>query len=97
MAFKKELTLRKAPVADDHQGDIFNFLNQISDRQILHILKDENSGIVGVALAQIKPARAANLLHQMGEGKRREVLVSMGQLENVSIQSFKEVAKKTLP
>jgi flagellar motor switch protein FliG len=94
LAFKKELTLRKAPVADDHQGDIFNFLNQISDRQILHILKDENSGIVGVALAQIKPARAANLLHQMGEGKRREVLVSMGQLENVSIQSFKEVAKK---
>ena len=80
-------------LASDREGDIFNFLNQLSIRQLRHVLKGESTGIQGLALAQIPSEKAAQILQAMDGAERTGILVSMGQIENVSVQSYKDVAK----
>lgn len=80
-------------LASDREGDIFNFLNQLSIRQLRHVLKGESTGIQGLALAQIPSQKAAQILQAMDGAERTGILVSMGQIENVSVQSYKDVAK----
>lgn len=92
--FRKDMeALLGSHAHDDKTGDIFNFLNQLSSRQLRHVLKGESTGIQGLALAQLPPEKAAEILQTMEEPERTGVLVSMGQIENVSVQSYKDVAK----
>lgn len=92
--FRKDLEAMLGESAgDDKAGDIFNFLNQLSIRQLRHVLKGESTGIQGLALAQLPSIKAAEILQTMEEPERTGVLVSMGQIENVSVQSYKDVAK----
>lgn len=92
--FRKDLEAMLGGQAHDSKsGDIFNFLNQLSIRQLKHVLKGESTGIQGLALAQLPPVKAAEILQTMNEPERTGVLVSMGQIENVSVQSYKDVAR----
>jgi flagellar motor switch protein FliG/transposase len=93
--FRKDLlnTLSKRE-SEGREGDIFNFLNTLSIRQIKHIIKEEPPGIQGIVLAQLTPEVAGTILQKMDSAQRSEALVSMGQIHNVSIQTYKEVAAR---
>ena len=91
LAFKKETNLLNSSPSD-RDGDIFNFLTQMNFAQLAHLLKDESAGIRGLALAQVPSDKAAELLQRMDDADRADTLVSMGQIQNVSIDSYKQVA-----
>ena len=87
-------TMRTKPGDGSEISDIFGFLHQLSTPQLLHILKDEPVGIVGLALAQIPGERAGLILQQMDPDFRTQVLVAMGQIDSIPVQAYKEVATR---
>jgi len=92
--FLKDLRNRLGDMdGDSRQGDIFNFLRTLSLYQLSHILNDQPPGIQGVALAQVDPQMAARILQKMPGDLRSETLISMGKIQTVSIQSYKEIAR----
>lgn len=75
---------------DDH--DMFNFMKQLSDDQLLHLFKDESDKMIAIALAQIEGDRSANILERFEENRRTSILVKMGNIDELSIDAYKEVA-----
>jgi len=93
-SFYKDLRTLRARSSDGTISDIFGFLHQLSTPQLLHILKDEPVGIVGLGLAQIPGERAGLILQQMDPDFRSQVLVAMGQIDTIPVQAYKEVANR---
>jgi len=93
-SFHKDLRNLRTRTSDGTIADIFGFLHQLSTPQLLHILKGEPVGIVGLALAQIPGERAGLILQQMEPEFRAQVLVAMGQIDTIPIQAYKEVANR---
>lgn len=93
-AFHKDLRTLRTRAGDGTIADIFGFLHQLSTPQLMHILKNEPVGIVGLALAQIPGERAGLILQQMDPDFRSEVLVAMGQIDTIPVQAYKEVANR---
>ena len=75
-------------------SDIFNFLKQLTNQQLLHVLKDEQDGIVGLALAQLHPKQATQILQTFEGEKRAKILVSIGNINNIPVALYKEVADR---
>jgi len=92
--FHKDLRTLRSRSSEGTISDIFGFLHQLSTPQLLHILKDEPVGIVGLALAQIPGERAGLILQQMDPDFRAQVLVGMGQIDTIPVQAYKEVANR---
>lgn len=75
-------------------GDIFGFMKQLSPQQLQHILKEEEPGIIGLALAQIPGDQASVILQSMDNVLRSQVLVAMGQIDLIPVQAYKDVANR---
>jgi hypothetical protein len=91
--FRMELKRLLGEEEEFRDGDIFNFLRSLSLLQLQHILKEEAPGIRGVALAQIDPVVAAEVLKSMDAADRAEAMISMGNIQSLSVQSYKEIAR----
>ncbi|MGL1904045.1 MAG: hypothetical protein OCC49_18060 [Fibrobacterales bacterium] len=93
--FKEDYNKR---IADDHEDkdnyDIFNFLKQLTNDQVLHVLKGEEEGIIGIALAQLTPKVAGEVLQSYDGEKRSKLLISMGNISNIPVSLYKEVAEQ---
>lgn len=76
----------------DDESDLFDFMGQLSDDQVLHLLKDETDRMIAIALAQLKGDRSANILERLDEDRRTSILVKMGNIDDLSIDAYKEVA-----
>lgn len=76
----------------DADHDMFNFINQLSDDQILHLFKDESDDMIAIALAQLEGDRSASILQLLDEERRTSILVKMGNINDLSIDAYKEVA-----
>ncbi len=93
-AFKEDYNKRIADAHEDRENyDIFNFLKQLTNEQLIHILKDEEDGIVGIALAQLSPKAAGEILQSFDGDKRSKLLISMGNISNIPVSLYKEVAE----
>lgn len=91
--FRKDfLTLSGA--GNDRQSDLFFFLEQMTVHQLKHLIADEAAGIKAVALAQVKPALAAQILQELEEPHRAQVLVNMGQIQNITVRAYKDIADR---
>ena len=83
-----------AQTADAKDRDLFNFLNQLSVNQIKHLVNGENEGIKGLVLAQLKPNKAAEILSTSEEMERAKIMIQMGQIQNLTVKTYKEVAER---
>lgn len=91
--FRKELQdSSNGEDRDDSDHDMFNFINQLTDEQILHLFKDESDDMIAIALAQLDGDRAADILQLLDEKRRTSILVKMGNIDDLSIDAYKEVA-----
>lgn len=91
--FRKELQeVSQDEQKKDADHDMFNFINQLSDDQILHLFKDESDDMIAIALAQLDGDRSANILQILDEDRRTSILVKMGNIGDLSIDAYKEVA-----
>lgn len=95
MRFKADYErLGQSDLSHEEMKDLFGFLRQLNDQQILHLLKDEPEGMVGLVLAQLDAEAASRLLQKIDPSTRAKVLGSMGKVENISIKIYKELADR---
>ena len=76
------------------QSDLFSFINQMTTNQVKHLVNEENPGIKGLVLAQMKPAKAAEILKSFDDSSRAKVMIQMGQIQNLTVKTYKEIAER---
>lgn len=79
---------------DGRDADLFGFLEQLNEGQIMHILRDESMGIVGFALAQLSSEKAGSILQKLDASNRARLLVSMGNITQIPHDVYKEIADR---
>ncbi len=68
------------------------FLDQISNEDLLTLLRDEHPQTKAVVLAQIQPARAAALLPKLGGAQRQDLLTRIGRLHTLPEEMLTDLA-----
>jgi len=92
-SFRKSLTQYKAPTEAEGGGaSLFDFVDQLTDQQLLHLMKDESDEMVSILLAQIAGERAGVILQKMDDEKRISILLKMGKINSIPISVYKKVA-----
>ena len=90
---RSSITTYKSPKeSEDKETSMFDFVDQLTDQQILHLMKDESNEMVSILLAQVAGERAGIVLQKMDEDKRISVLLKMGKINNIPISVYKKVA-----
>jgi flagellar motor switch protein FliG len=88
--FSKELlSLNAEP---DRNEDLFEFLNQITDSQIIHMLKEEDDNLSAILLAQLESKRTKNVLGMIEINRRSSILMKMSKIDFISSSIYREVA-----
>ncbi len=91
--FRSNITTYKASTdAEGSQNSLFDFVDQLTDQQILHLMKDESEEMISILLAQVAGERAGVVLQKMDDDKRISVLLKMGKINNIPISVYKKVA-----
>lgn len=88
--FSKELL----SISSEHEKDeeLFEFLNQITDAQVIHILKDEDDNLSSILIAQLDSRRSKNILGMMDINRRSSIIMKMSKIDLISSSIYKEVA-----
>ena len=90
---RSSITTYKSPKeSEDEETSMFDFVDQLTDQQILHLMKDESNEMVSILLAQVAGERAGIVLQKMDEDKRISVLLKMGKINSIPISVYKKVA-----
>ena len=90
---RSSITTYKSPKkSEDKETSMFDFVDQLTDQQILHLMKDESNEMVSILLAQFAGERAGIVLQKMDEDKRISVLLKMGKINSIPISVYKKVA-----
>ena len=76
----------------DSGSNLFDFVYQLTDVQLLHLIKEESDELVAILLAQIAGERAGVILQKMDDQKRISILLKMGKINNIPISVYKKVA-----
>ena len=91
--FRSSITTYKASTdAEGSQNSLFDFVDQLTDQQILHLMKDESEKMISILLAQVAGERAGVVLQKMDDDKRISILLAMGKINNIPISVYKKVA-----
>ena len=91
--FRSSITTYKTPKeSEDKETSMFEFVDQLTDQQILHLMKDESNEMISILLAQVAGERAGIVLQKMDENKRISILLKMGKINNIPISVYKKVA-----
>ncbi len=78
--------------ASDSGSNLFDFVYQLTDQQMLHLMKEESDEMVSILLAQVAGERAGAILQKMDDQKRISILLKMGKINNIPISVYKKVA-----
>lgn len=92
--FRREFQVATQRHGDRRQSDLFGFLEQLNEGQILHIIKDEAPGIAGFVLAQVPSAKAANILQGLDSPTRAKFLHAIGSITQIPMEIYKDIADR---
>ena len=93
--FKREFqNLSSGAMNEDHYKDLFGFLLQLNEQQVMHILRDESLGIAGLVLAQLPPETAGGILQKMDPDNRSKLLIAMGNIDHIPLTVYREIADR---
>ncbi len=93
--FKEDYQNQTSSIINESEyADLFGFLRQMNEQQILHLLKEESEGIIGMALAQVEPSKASSILQKLDKSKRTKILAGMGKIQNIPLKVYKELADR---
>jgi flagellar motor switch protein FliG len=91
--FKKDFAALTGQASNDKHTDLFSFLDQLNNAQLKLMIQGEETGIQGLILAQLRTTQATKLLNDLNESRRSKVLVSMGQIQNMTVRTYRELAE----
>jgi flagellar motor switch protein FliG len=91
--FKKSIQgVKKERQNEDKQSNLFDFLDQLTDQQLMHLVKGESDEMTAILLAQVAGDRSSYVLQKTDEQKRISVVLKMGKINNIPISIYKKVA-----
>tara|TARA_R110002124_G_scaffold282274_2_gene457296 strand:+ start:7966 stop:9783 length:1818 start_codon:yes stop_codon:yes gene_type:complete len=91
--FKKKLLALKASKKEgDSENHLFEFLKQLTDQQLLHLIRSESDDMIAILLAQLPGERSSYVLQKIEEEKRIPIVLKMGKIANIPISIYKKVA-----
>ena len=92
-SFRRSIQQIKASKSSPDSGsNLFDFIYQLTDQQLLHLMKEESDEMVAILLAQVAGERAGVILQKMDDQKRISILLKMGKINNIPISVYKKVA-----
>lgn len=77
---------------DSPSAQSLEFLGEVSDEDLLSLLKDEHPQTKAVVLSQIAPSRAAALLPRLGPAQRQDLLTRIGRLHTLPEEMLSDLA-----
>lgn len=92
--FRKEFLKATQGRRDEREDDLFGFLEQLNEAQIMHILKDEPLGVSGFVLAQISPTKSGAILQKLDAPNRAKFLYAIGNITQIPREIYKELADR---
>jgi len=92
--FRKEFLAATQTRRDGREDDLFGFLDQLNEGQIMHILKDEPLGVSGFVLAQISPAKSGAILQKLDAANRARFMYAIGNITQIPREVYKEMADR---
>lgn len=92
--FRKEFLVATQTKRDGREDDLFGFLDQLNEGQIMHILKDEPLGVSGFVLAQISPTKSGAILQKLDAANRARFMYAIGNITQIPREVYKEMADR---
>lgn len=93
--FEHDLKIQSLKSSQERkEKDIFGFLHQLTDHQILHLVKSMDHGLGSVIIAQLPAEQGASMLKRMDETTRTKILASISKLEKIPAHIYEQVAHK---
>lgn len=92
--FRKEFLKATQGRREDREDDLFGFLEQLNEAQVMHILKDEPLGVSGFVLAQISPTKSGAILQKLDAPNRAKFLYAIGNITQIPREIYKELADR---
>lgn len=86
---RAEEMLKKAMPASNKKP--FEYLNDEDTEKIKLLLKDENVGVKSLVLSHLVPQKAADVIKQMDDEEKKEVMLRLAKMEPVSPEILKRV------
>lgn len=91
--FKKSIQgVKKERRKEDSESNLFDFLDQLSNQQLMHLVKGESDEMTAILLAQVAGERSSYVLQKMKDQKRVSVVLKMGKINNIPVSIYKKVA-----
>ena len=79
---------------DDEPKKPFEFLNELTNEQLIALVASEDSRVIAITLAQLESEKRSAVLARLDEAQKREVLVSIGNLNDIPLQAVVQIANK---
>jgi flagellar motor switch protein FliG len=92
--FRKEFLNATQGRPTDKEDDLFGFLDQLNEGQIMHILKDEPLGVSGFVLAQVPPSKSGAILQKLDPATRSRFMYAIGNITQIPREIYKEMADR---
>jgi len=78
---------------DDSPKKPFDFLDTLTDEQLVSLLVSEETRVAAIALAQVAPERRSLVIERMSPDMRARVLMELGNLEDIPLEGMVSVAQ----
>ena len=72
----------------------FEFLNELTDEQLVALLDKEDAPVVAMMLAQLSPEKKMLVLDKVDPREKGRILIELGSLDEIPLEGVVEVAKR---
>ncbi|MGM0444450.1 MAG: FliG C-terminal domain-containing protein [Fibrobacterota bacterium] len=91
-AFLRDFNLVTVDSEGQDSEDIFSFLGDLTDEQVLHLIKDERENVQSLVLTQMDSERAGRIMRWFDDGQRSRILLGIGSIQDIPLDMYKTVA-----
>jgi flagellar motor switch protein FliG len=90
--FRKAITSFRTDNFTFSKKDIFQFVDQLNENQILQLIKDEGEDLIAILLAQLPPTKTLNILGNFEFSHQTQMLQKMSNISDIPVDIYKQVA-----
>jgi flagellar motor switch protein FliG len=91
-SFRKSLNNYKPDVSLFKKKDIFQFLEQLNENQIIQLIKEESEDLIAILLAQLPPGKCMNVLSKFEFAKQTILLQRISGINDIPVTVYKQVS-----
>ncbi|MBD3290479.1 hypothetical protein GF337_16870 [candidate division KSB1 bacterium] len=77
-----------------NEEDLFSFIYQLTDDQLIHLMKNIEPGLAAIIIAQLQPERGAALIKKFEKNKQQQIFLSMSKIEKIPLKIYKRLAHR---